>query len=316
MNSFRIYLSSAVLILSFITVASGCSKNIISKKTETSGQPDTSPFSVMTFNVRHPDIDDDKAGNGWMLRRDKINLVIDEYQPDILGVQELSEKDKTSLVWFRKTRSDCENCKISYLTINGIGEEPNDIFVNPSRFTIKNSGDKNMSFYLPPYSKNPCKTALPADVISTKDYSATFAVLTDNYSKKQLAIINTHLHWGERDNSDFQIRNAQLECIKNQLNNTAPNIPAIIMGDFNTTSSSREFNNFIKSMNLENPGMEKDYDENGTWNDFCETCTPVRRIDHLVSKQLTPAGILKVISKKYDNKWPSDHCPVFGSFYL
>lgn len=46
---------------------------------------------VMSYNIRMaPCIEDDGTENAWAHRFPKINMIFDQYKPDIIGIQELS----------------------------------------------------------------------------------------------------------------------------------------------------------------------------------------------------------------------------------
>ena len=120
-----------------------------------------------------------------------------------------------------------------------------------------------------------------------------------------------------RDNT---IRIEQLRCVSSQLHQRFADLPKIIGGDFNAELTSEEINLFMGGFGHEGRRFQFAAPDRsmpqGTWNGFCEKCTPALKIDHLFIREIdieTPAA---AIHDQYNHQWLSDHCPIIATFSL
>lgn len=144
--------------------------------------------------------------NRWPQRLPRIVALIDEMQPDIIGVQELYPSQYESLMprigeTYAFYARACED------------EELNGIFYRKDRFEVVESN----VWYM---------TATP-EVPSSE--TLTMLQLKDLKTGKVVAIFNTHLAFSKVDKRDFQAR-----FIAEHLEAIGANTPVILTGDLNT----------------------------------------------------------------------------------
>ncbi len=176
----------------------------------------TDLFSVMSFNVF--------VGSTDVQARNSLNL-IRAYNPDIFGVQEVSDKWKTKLKL--EFKSEYEILGIGRESSAGAGEATQ-IFIRKDKFQVLSSGTSWLT-------ATPDKPSAIGGSLCKR--IATYAVLQTK-DGKVFNYVNTHLdHAG-----DDGVRVAQVNALNEILKaKTEYEMPTIITGDFNTTEGSSSF---------------------------------------------------------------------------
>lgn len=153
--------------------------------------------------------------NRWPERLPRIVKLISLIDPDIIGAQELYGAQKAQLA---------ESLKSIYSVYGPPGpgktkefKEHNPIIYKRDRFTVKHKMLREMRFDV----KNGKKSGFD-------DKAITVMVLFDQVSKKDLAVLNTHLSFDSPD-----AREIQVSLLLNLADQYRPTYPVIILGDFN-----------------------------------------------------------------------------------
>jgi endonuclease/exonuclease/phosphatase family metal-dependent hydrolase len=255
-------------------------------------------LKVITYNIRYNDPGD--SLNAWSNRKDEVAKLLQTYAPDIFGIQEAllgQVNDIASRMpgfdWIGVGRED------------GVNKgEFAPIFYNSRKYQLKEKG----WFWLsetPHISSKSWDTALPR--------ICTYALFEDYDTRKNFWIFNTHFdHQGERARHE----SARLILRKiTELNEKK--FPVILTGDFNTTpeeSPVRVIKRRLedsKEISVTSPeGPE------GTFNDFDFNNPLTDRIDYIfVNKSITVKKYV-VLTDSKDQRYPSDHLPVYVELTL
>ncbi|SBW06266.1 conserved exported hypothetical protein [uncultured Dysgonomonas sp.] len=176
-------------------------------------------LNVMSFNIRYDNPDD--SLNNWQYRKDVAAKTIKNQNADIVGTQEVLVNQLNDL----KSRLPEYNA-IGVGREDGIEKgEYSAILYKKDRF----KGIKSGYFWL---SETP-------EVAGSKGWDgaceriATWAILEDISSKKQLFFINTHL-----DHVGKIARQEGVTLLLSRANALANGLPIIMTGDFNATPES------------------------------------------------------------------------------
>ena len=175
--------------------------------------------NVMTFNIRM-----DYAGdslNSWKYRKDHVGKMLNYYEPDIVGMQEVVHNQLEDL-----------KARLPQHTALGVGRadgkekgEYGPIFYKTARFELLDYGNYGLS-------ETP-------DSIGLRGWDAacerivTWAILKDRQSGKKLACFNTHF-----DHIGQVARRESAHMLIERRKEIAGEYPAIITGDFNATPDS------------------------------------------------------------------------------
>ena len=231
----------------------------------------------------------------WRERWDLIFRGLEEYQADIVGLQEVFNME-----WAEEAR---RRSGYPYLAVSG--EHSGLIFLSK----------------LKPVEQS-ClvmKTKSP-----TEDYLRYAFYLRVDTKVQDVALFNTHLSWRADENEYRMKQTLELEAFVNQ---KSVNLPAAILGDFNGGASTppvvylREIRKWIDAFYVKNPG-----DLGLTWdyrNPFAEAereKMAERRIDYIFIKERT-GPFEKIRSSKVvfnepstQGVFPSDHFGVMTEF--
>lgn len=254
----------------------------------------TVDLNIMSFNVRY-----DNAGdslNSWQYRKDIAAQVIKDHDIDIVGTQEVLSHQLNDL----KERLP-EYTAIGVGRQDGIDKgEYSAILYKTDKFNEIQSG----YFWL---SETP-------EIAGSKGWDgaceriATWAVLQDKETKKQVFFINTHL-----DHIGKIARQEGVTLLLDRATELAKGFPIIMTGDFNATPESDVIKHVTDTSNPQHLIHSKDIASTTsgtqwTFHDFGRLPVEQREfIDYIfVSK-----GILvekhAVLPEKMNDKFISDH---------
>ncbi|MBP6237341.1 MAG: endonuclease/exonuclease/phosphatase family protein [Saprospiraceae bacterium] len=251
-------------------------------------------IKAMTYNIRL-NVDSDGI-NSWVNRKDYFLSQIQFYEPDVLGVQEVTPGQLTEIAAFLKDYSYVGKGRDE----NNQGESSN-IFFKKDRFNIKDSG----TFWL---SETPDKVSKGWDAAINR--VCTYVLLQDKTKRKSFWVFNTHLdHMGEmaRTNGILLI----MQKMK-MLNKT--NLPVIFMGDFNSEPGTERIKALKNEMlDTRDISIQKPFGPDGTFNGFKHNEAVTKLIDYIFISKGSPFVVQKyaVLSDSKDLKYPSDHLPVY-----
>jgi endonuclease/exonuclease/phosphatase family metal-dependent hydrolase len=183
-------------------------------------------FRIMSFNVNGPS---GQGPNVWSKRAALHVEIINRYSPDLIGLQEVA---KRNLVTYQKQLTE-----YNHVVGNCYGDSPpqtwTSVFWKASRFQLLESGE----FW---FSDTPdiesCGWGVPYPL------GATWVKLRCAQTGVQLVHLNTHFEDGS-DGERSRIEASKL--IISRLVQLAPDLPAIVTGDFNCNPWSQPYRLFV-----------------------------------------------------------------------
>ncbi|MDR0430879.1 MAG: endonuclease/exonuclease/phosphatase family protein [Tannerellaceae bacterium] len=255
---------------------------------------------VMTFNIRYDNPGD--SLNSWAYRKDIAAEVISQNNIDLLGTQEV----------LAHQLKDLETRLPGYKAL-GVGREDGKekgeycaILYKKDRFDEIKSGH----FWL---SETP-------EVAGSKGWDgaceriATWVVLKDKESKKELFFINTHL-----DHIGKAARREGVALLLNRAKETGKGLPVIITGDFNAEPESDVIKHVLENGAFSDSRLVSPVATGiaGTFNDFGRI--PAEKRDYIdyifVTKEFTVYSY-EVLPEKKGETYYSDHAPVVAKMTL
>jgi endonuclease/exonuclease/phosphatase family metal-dependent hydrolase len=287
------------IVLSLVLFTAGCSTQ---QGSQNSGS-DSGVIDVMTFNVRNGKARDGK--NDWNHRKEMVVGVIEEYNADIVGLQEAHDfqadyiaKSMPQYAVYYVGRDDAlkagESCAIYYLR---------------DRYELADSG----TFW---FSDTPEKPSTHWGNWHLRICS--WVRLKSKSDGNGLYVYNLHL-----DHKSQKARENSSKLLAKKISQRKVKDPYIVMGDFN--------------MHLDNPGMRyllKDGVDTpypslvSAWIRIhpkgAELATGHgykgenlgKAIDHILVEDKTVVLKVNVDQRKIDGKYPSDHYPVTATLKL
>ncbi len=250
------------------------------------------PINIISYNIRYNNASD--GINAWPNRKDNVKALVKFYDTDILCVQEaLSEQFDELLI-----NTDFE--------VVGVGRDDGKrkgefsaIYFNKNRFVKKDGG----TFWL----------SLTSDVPS-KGWDAalnrvcSWVRLYDKSNNKEFLVFNTHY-----DHVGVQARIESAKLIKQKIQEIAPKLPVVFTGDLNVTPETEAITT-IKSFLIDSKdiSIEPPYGPTGTFNAFKWDSPLKDKIDYIFINKGFKVQKFAVLSDSKDNKYYSDHLPVFA----
>jgi endonuclease/exonuclease/phosphatase family metal-dependent hydrolase len=245
----------------------------------------------MTFNIRFDTVLDEPAGNRWNDRVTSVVETVRAFNPDIVGFQEA-------------LRSQLADLTASFPDYVGFGK-PRDVgetaeyvpvFVLGKRFDVQESGD----FWLSPTPRVEGSRGWDTDV----PRHCTWAKLKDREAGPRFAVFNTHL--------DVKGSLARFEAAKVILAEVAlaPDLPSVIMGDFNAPEDSEPLEVFRRA------GFRDSFREIHPAVGDVQTIhhyvdlSGTRKIDHILCDHRWKILSADIIRRPAAGRLPSDHFPV------
>lgn len=260
-------------------------------------------LKVMTFNIRLDTPDD--SLNNWQYRKDITAQVIKNYDVDILGTQEVLPNQMLDLI---------ERLE-GYIPV-GVGREDgankgeySALFYKKDKFKEIKSG----TFWL---SQTPdIQGSMGWDAACNR--VATWALLENVANAKRFFAINTHLdHVGQK------ARLNGVTLILEKARAIAGDLPIILTGDFNAEPESTVIQHVISAKTPNNLINSRDIaiiknDAPGTFHDFGKLAKNKREyIDYIFVSKGIDVLEYKVTEEKMNNKFISDHTPVFAKITI
>lgn len=255
-------------------------------------------MNIMSFNIRYNNKND--GINAWPNRIEMVNGLLNFHEPDIFGLQEALhgqivdiEKGLAGYEWFGVGRDDGKK-----------RGEYAPIFFNKSKFILMEQGH----FWLSEKCEEP---GLGWDAACTR--ICTWGKFQSKVTGKRFYVFNTHFdHKGDeaRKNSAILIRDKIEEMTYQN------NLPVILTGDFNLLPESKPIS-LIKKYMSDSRDITKQspYGPVGTFTSFDWNAPMEGRIDYIFVRGV---DVLKyaVLTDNKENRWPSDHLPVFVKVQL
>lgn len=252
----------------------------------------TTALNVMTYNVRYST---EKDGvNAWSKRKDNVKALVKFHEVDILCAQEALAEQYDAIL----ENSDFEAVGAGRDDGQRKGEF-SPIFYNKNRFTKKDGG----IFWL---SQTPSVPSKGWDAMFNR--VCTWVRLYDKLNKKEFLVFNTHY-----DHVGVQARIESAKLIKQKIQEIAPKLPVVYTGDLNVTPETdaiatiKSFLSDSKEVSIEPP-----YGPEGTFNGFKFDSPLKDRIDYIFINKGFKVQKYGVLTDSKDQRYFSDHMPVFA----
>lgn len=254
-----------------------------------------SATTVMTFNIRLNLASD--SLNAWPNRKHMAFDLVRFHQPDIIGLQEVLSGQ----------RQDFENEMNEYQYVGSGREdgllkgEATVIGFLKNRYSLIKSGH----FFL---NETPEKPVLGWDASFVRP--TIWARISDRFTKKEILIINVHF-----DNNGVTARKESAKMIAEFIAKNKKSARVIVTGDFNTDLQSGELNNLVNSKVKPAQMFSgvSNYGPNWSFQGFGRLAVNERKlIDYIFLSDEWKIKRLGVLTDSWENKWPSDHCPVLA----
>lgn len=259
-------------------------------------------FRVMTYNIRRKG-KEERPERAWGNRLPLVRAVLEKSQPDIIGLQEVTQEQITDLL--KKFPQYVSVGKGRGPSWFGLGsDEFNPIFYNKDKFTLLEQGtflinaSKSLIGWMPWRVKY--TGWLPR--------ICTWARFKMNATNQEFYVYNTHLDFHQK--AILYCAKAVMQHITRQSNT----LPVIALGDFNTP--------FVGGIKQLFAGFSHTKDSA----DYCEgphaTCTgwgtnKHEWIDHIVINNAKLIHVLKYSVIDHEGKiYASDHRAVFVDIEL
>ncbi|MBK6380551.1 MAG: endonuclease/exonuclease/phosphatase family protein [Chitinophagaceae bacterium] len=254
---------------------------------------------VMSYNIRL-DVKSD-GENWWEKRKDKVAGLVNYYEADFVGLQEVVHN------------------QLLYLKDSLTGYN----FIGVGRDDGKEAGEYSCIFYKKDkYSVVEQSTfwLSPTPDIPSKGWDAalnrvcTYGLFKNNKTKKLVWVFNTHFdHMGKL----ARLESAKLIIKKIHELNTK-NYPVIVSGDFNSKPEDGPSQYMMANMQNSRSISKLVYGAPDTWNGFKFNEKPNGCIDYIFVSKDDRISVLKfaTITDSYDMKYPSDHFPVLATINI
>jgi len=255
----------------------------------------------MSFNIRL-DVESDGV-NRWDARKDKVAGLMNYYEADFIGGQEVQHHQLQYLL--------SQLTKYNYIGVGrDDGKEEGEyscIFYNKEKFEVI----QQSTFWLSP---TPDTVSMGWDAACHR--VCTYGLFKSKKTKQLVWVFNTHL-----DHMGVIAREESAKLIIKKIKELAAgkNYPVILSGDFNSKpgeAAADYISQFLK--NSRTVSKEKPYGPIDTWNAFQFTKTPDGCIDYIFISNDKRIAVKKfaTITDSYDMKYPSDHFPVLATIEL
>lgn len=251
-------------------------------------------LSVMSVNIRvNASVD---GVNRWPLRASALAGQIRGYAPDLWGAQEVRPEQWEDL---RRALPEYESVGLGREADGGGEASP--VFYRSSRFTLMDAG----TFWLSATPAVPGSLGWDADLPRV----ATWTVLRDRASGRELAMVNTHF-----DHAGEQARREAAKLMVARLAELGADRPVILTGDLNATPESEPVRT------LEQAGFTRAETESATrsgpahtFHGFGTLPLPERPwIDYVFYRGPIVGVVCRVADEPVNGRWTSDHFPLLA----
>lgn len=248
----------------------------------------TATQSVMTFNVRCiTSADTDEFS--WESRASLICDLLQEETPSVICMQ---ENKKRQYSFFKNFLSGYDS--VATYRDSSIFSECLPIFFRADMYELVDT----QTFWL---SDTPEKMS---NTWGAEHFRiCTFVILKNRNTGREFIVANVHLDYKSQD-----IRIKSIRLIYERLSKF--NLPTIVMGDFNFTPKSKA--SALAKKYFADVGQGFGDENKGTFNNF-ENEYRNKKLDYML--QILGSFTVnkyKVIDKKYNNHFASDHFPVYA----
>jgi len=256
-------------------------------------------IKVMSYNIRL-NLESD-GENKWGLRKERVAGLMNYYEPDFIGMQEVLPIQLEFL--------DENLIKYDYI---GVGREDgkktgeyNCIFYKKDKYTLL----QQSNFWLSPTPDTPSKGW---DAAFRR--ICTYGLFRNNKTSQKIWVLNTHFdHIGKV----ARLESAKLIIEKiNELN--TKHYPVILTGDFNSRPDDEPAKYMMANMQNSRNISKQVFGNVDTWNAFKFHEKPNGCIDYIFVSIDNRISVSKfaTLTDSYDLKYISDHFPILGTIKI
>ncbi|HLF47619.1 MAG TPA: endonuclease/exonuclease/phosphatase family protein [Chitinophagaceae bacterium] len=253
-------------------------------------------IKAMSYNIRLDVASDGE--NRWDARKEKVATLMNYYEADFIGVQEVLHHQLNYLL---------ENLS-GYFYI-GVGRDDGKeageyscIFYKTDKYKVV----KQSTFWLSPTPDSISK-GWDAAIVRV----CTYGLFKNKKTKQQFWVFNTHFdHIGK----NARVESAKLIIEKIKELNTK-NYPVILTGDFNVRPEDAPILYITSEMQNTRTISKLVHGPLDTWNAFKFNAKPDGCIDYIFISNNKKISVSKfaTITDSYDLKYPSDHLPILAT---
>ncbi|RYF91049.1 MAG: endonuclease/exonuclease/phosphatase family protein [Chitinophagaceae bacterium] len=254
---------------------------------------------MMSFNIRL-DVESDGV-NQWSLRKDKVASLINYYEPDFMGGQEV------------------QHHQLQYLlqNLNGYAH------IGVGRDDGKTEGEYSPIFYKKDLyniiQQNTFWLSPTPDSVSFGWKAAcrrvcTYGLFQHKKTKQFIWVFNTHF-----DHVSAQAREESAKLIIKKINQVnTNNYPVLVSGDFNSKPTEAPSQYMMANMDNARSKAALVYGNADTWNGFKFSEKPDGCIDYIFVSKNKKISVEKfaTLTDSYDMKYPSDHLPIMATIKI
>lgn len=256
-------------------------------------------IKIMSFNIRL-DVKSD-GENQWDKRKDKVAGLMNYYEADFIGGQEVQHHQLKYLL----------NNLNGYAYI-GVGRDDGKeageyscIFYKKEKYNVL----QQSTFWLSPTPDTVSK-GWDAAIVRV----CTYGLFQDKKTKKKFWVFNTHFdHIGKI----ARLESAKLIIKKIQELNTK-NYPVLLTGDFNSKPDEAPSQYMHENMQNTRATSKLVYGGQDTWNAFKFSAKPDGCIDYIFVSNTKRISVEKfaTLTDSYEMKYPSDHFPILATIRI
>lgn len=245
---------------------------------------------VMSFNIRYGKANDGE--NSWDNRKTAVIAMLDAVKPDIVGMQEVLPFQQDYVV------EQCHRFEAYGIGRNdGVEGERMTVLYNKEVLALEEYGTWWLS-ETPDVPSKGWDASLPR--------TATWVLMKDLRCGKEFYLVDTHL-----DHRGVEARKNGLALVMEMIKEMNPDIPLVLMGDFNVEPGDPCLDDVERLMNNARKVAKKS-DATFSFNGYQPE--PQKEIDYIYFNGFKGALDFRVVTESYDNKpFISDHYPIVST---
>lgn len=256
---------------------------------------------VMSFNIRLDVASDGE--NRWDLRKEQVAALMNYYEADFIGGQEVQHHQLQYLL--------TQLLRYSYIGVGrDDGKEDGEyscIFYNKEKFDVV----EQSTFWLSP---TPGVVSFGWNAACRR--VCTYGLFKNKHTTQMLWVLNTHFdHVGDT----ARLESAKLITAKIGELTKGKKYPVILTGDFNSKPGEAPAMYMAENFNnARSISKEKPYGPADTWNAFAFNKKPDGYIDYIFVSKDKNIVVKKfaTITDSYEMKYPSDHFPILATIEI
>ena len=254
---------------------------------------------LMSFNIRL-DVASD-GDNRWDARKDRVAGLINYYEPDFAGAQEVLHQQ---LQYLQANLKGYDYVGVARDDGATRGEY-SCIFYKKEKYTVLEQG----TFWL-----SPTPDSISKGWDAALNRVCTYILVKDKKTKLTFWVFNTHF-----DHIGKQARLESAKLIVEKINEyNTDNFPVFVMGDFNSAPDEPPVVFLNTALKNSRTQASLVYGPAETFNAFKFSEKPDRSIDYIFFAPDKRVHVSKfaTITDSYDLKYPSDHFPVIATVLI